>query len=272
MYLPWEKGRNFRTHPWEPGQGNLSPAIYTAVETALLTEVNLPWFTSGLNDTFRGSLEVLQKFVHTWTAEEDQHSDLLSTYLLLTRNGDPMAMHQMRKDVVQGGWVPPMESPLQVMVYTSMQELATQVFYLNVARACEAEDADLAALLRRLAKDETLHYAFYRDAVKAHLEVDPNYIWPVADVMMQFAMPGAGMPDYEQRMITIAKSANYGPEHYYRQVVDVLCKHWDVFNLHPTFAEALEAQDKIRTYHNRLRRVAERAARRAAGQSERSAD
>src|SRR5438132_319460 len=87
--IPWERGRNFKTDPWHPSQATISPELAVAVETALLTEVNLPWFTTGLTQIFDGSLEVLQDFVRTWTSEEDQHSDILQTYLLVTRNDDP---------------------------------------------------------------------------------------------------------------------------------------------------------------------------------------
>ena len=80
---------DFRRVPWDESQVTLPAPIITAVETALLTEVNLPWFTSHLDQTFKGSLTVIKDFVHTWTSEEDQHSNLLETYLLLTRNVDP---------------------------------------------------------------------------------------------------------------------------------------------------------------------------------------
>lgn len=270
-FLPWELGKNFKTHPYEPGQGTLSDEIYLAVETALLTEVNLPWFTSGLSDTFRGSLEVLQDFVHTWTSEEDQHSSLLHTYLLLTRNGDPKRIHTLRKETIQEGWLPDMHSPVEVMVYTTIQELATQVFYLNVAKAAEKQDPHIAIVLRQLAKDETLHYDFYRKAVKAHLEINPNYVWPVADVMLEFQMPGASMPNFKERMQTIALHAGYGPAQFYRQVIEVLAKYWDLDNLHPTYPEARAALDKIIHHRKRLERLAERNERQQLSRMDRDA-
>lgn len=45
--------------------------------------------------------------------------------------------------------------PFETMAYTSLQELATMVFYNNVAKVAGQHDKDLATLLRRLAKDET---------------------------------------------------------------------------------------------------------------------
>ena len=151
----------------------MPPAIYTAVETALLTEVNLPWFTTHLHGTFKGALNPIKEFVHTWTAEEDQHSSLLETYLIVTRNANPHELKKLRYRVVEQGFESEFTAPTQVMAYTAMQELATLVYYNNVAKVAQLHDRDLAALLRRLAKDESLHYAFYRDAIKAHLELEP---------------------------------------------------------------------------------------------------
>ena len=241
----------------------LSPENYLAVETALLTEVNLPWFTTELATTFKGSLQVLVDFVHTWTSEEDQHSDLLDTYLLLTGNGDAWSRKKLRKEVVKEGFHTGLQTPLETMIYTTIQERATMVFYLNAASACESEDPGLATVLRRLAKDETLHYAFYRDATKAALEVNPNLVELVTSVMMDFQMPGRGMPDYAGRMEIIAKHAHYGPAEYYTQVVDELMKVWDVANLKPDFLPAQDAQKRLLSYYNRLGKIVTRQLREA---------
>src|SRR5664279_2093968 len=147
----------------------LSPAILLAVETALLTEVNLPWFTAHIYSVFKGSLAVMLDFLHTWTAEEDQHALLLETYLMLGGNGDPARRASMRKGVIRQGWASTIETHFGAIAYTAIQELATQTFYLRIADIAESEDPGLARALRRIAKDETLHMAFYRDAVAMHL-------------------------------------------------------------------------------------------------------
>jgi acyl-[acyl-carrier-protein] desaturase len=147
----------------------LSAPTYLAVETALFTEVNLPWFTTGLTDVFKRALSPLREFIHDWTAEEDQHAMLLETYLLLGDNGDHRERARLRKLIVRQAWAPGIEDHFEAIAYTSMQELATRAFYQRVASQCRREDPRLARALNRLARDETLHYAFYRDAVKAHL-------------------------------------------------------------------------------------------------------
>jgi acyl-[acyl-carrier-protein] desaturase len=265
QYLPLPSNREDLFHDQITGKprdrSQLSPEIYLAVETALLTEVNLPWFTTELYTTFKGSLQVLVDFVHTWTAEEDQHGELLDFYLLLTNNGDAMARRKLRKTVIEGGFHTGLTTPLETMVYTTIQERATMVFYLNVAKACEKEDPGLAAILRRLAKDETLHFAFYRDATLAHLEVQPNMVELVTDVMLNFEMPGRGMPDYKDRMAVIAKHASYGPTEFYTQVVDELMQYWDIKNLKPDYEPAREKQAELVRYHDRLGKIAAREMR-----------
>lgn len=256
--LPWEQGRNFEREPWTPEQRRLSAPMYVAVETALLTEVNLPWFTSGLDDVFRKSLRVLHDFLRAWTAEEDQHSDILQTYLLLTRNADPEQLHTLRHDVIEQGFVAEYTTPIEIMVCTTIQELATRAFYLSIAQAGAAQDPRLARILRRLARDETLHYGFYRDVISAHLQADPNYVWPIARVLRDFNMPGHAMPDFRGRMRLIGEQAGYGPAEYFHQVVEALIKYWDIEHLQPTLAEAIAARHDILAYERRLGRLVER--------------
>jgi len=260
-FVPWEMGASYKTTPWSLEQRQLPPAIYTAIETALLTEVNLPWFTTYLNHTFVGSLDVMKEFIHTWVAEEDQHSNLLETYLLLTRNSNPHELKKLRFTVVESGFESSFTTPIEAMTYASFQELATMVFYTNVAKVATPYDPTLGTLLRRLSKDESLHYAFYRDVIKAHLELEPNYLFYVARVLMGFFMPGHGMPDFEDRMKVIAREAGYGPANYYQQVVVKLVEYWDIANLRPTAIDAEKARLDILKYTDRLGKITARFTR-----------
>lgn len=261
-YIPWELGKSFKDYPWSKDQRTLPDSIYTAVETSLLTEVNLPFFYHHLATTFKGSLQVLQDFVHTWVSEEDQHSDTLQNYLIITRNADPFELHRLRKEVVEGGFAPDFDTAMETMVYTAVQELATMVFYNNVAKAASDYDKDLAALLRRLAKDESLHYAFYRDACRAYLGMDHNFVYYIHKAMVSFAMPGTAMPNFKDRMEVIGKDANYGPVAYFNQVFDVLIQGWGIDQLQPSRPEAEAAKQDLLAYHLKLKRVSDRLAAR----------
>src|SRR5258705_11500591 len=172
-------------------QPTLSATAYLAVETALLTEVNLPWYTAGLSRGLESCPGPIQEFVRVWTSEEDQHATLLESYLLLAGGGDHAARARSRKAMIAGGWSHTLAGPFEGMVYTAMQEAATRTFYLCAARACGEESPALAAALRRIAKDETLHMAFYRDVVKAHLDKAPDYLRPLAAGILRFENPPA---------------------------------------------------------------------------------
>jgi len=260
QYIPWELGRSFTEDPWTIDQRTLPQPIYTAVETSLLTEVNLPFFYHHLATTFKGSLKVLQDFIHTWVSEEDQHSSLLETYLIVTRNADPDELHRLRKLVVEGGFAPDFDTAMETMVYTTIQELATMVFYNNVATASLPYDRQLTRLLRRIAKDETLHFVFYRDAVKGYLGVDHNFVYYIQKAMTSFAMPGMLMPTFKNRMEIIAKHANYGPVAYFNQVFEYLIKYWGIEQLQPSRAEAELAKQDLLSYYLQLKRVSQRLA------------
>jgi acyl-[acyl-carrier-protein] desaturase len=243
------------------GTPPLSNIAYTAVETALLTEANLPWYTAVLHEGLRDSLAPLREFIGVWTSEEDQHSTLLETYLLITDNGDHAERGRRRKAVIAGGWSHQLEGAFEAMVYTTIQELATQAFYLHTATAVEAQDLALARALRRIAKDETRHYAFYRDVVKAHLNADANYIVPLVNVLVHFQMPGRVMSDFDERSALLASEGVFGPEQYYNDVVEVACSFWEVDRLASQVPQSRRAFARLRAYRAGLRRLAQRGAR-----------
>ena len=247
-YVPWELGRNFVTDPWKREQVRISPELAIAVETAYLTELNLPWFTAGLDRLFQKAYQVLRDFLRVWTSEESQHTTLLGTYLLVTRNINPVRLSHLSDTVLQNAWFPGEATILEGMAYTTVQEMATQAFYASVALQADKEDPVLAKLLRRIAKDESLHYKFYLEAVRAYLDADPNLIIVVADTLRDFAMPGRLMPGFKERQLVISAGANYGIAQYYRQVASVVARAWKIDKLLPTYPESIKALRDVNRY------------------------
>src|SRR5207247_8896756 len=101
-------------------------------------------------------------------------------------------------------------------------------FDLCAARACGEQHPPLAAALRRIAKDETLHMAFYRDVVKAHLDLDSNYLRPLAAVMLRFEMPWAAsvLRDFEERRALLSARGVFRLSDYLDEVVQPLWAYW----------------------------------------------
>ena len=248
----------------------LSPKAYLAVETALLTEVNLPWYTAGLSRGLEKCPAPIREFVRVWTSEEDQHATLLECYLLVTGNGDHDVRARARKAMLSAGWDTAL-TPFEGMVYTTIQEAATRTFYLCTARACDEEHPALCAALRRIAKDETLHMAFYRDVVKAHLDLDPDYLRPLAEVMLRFEMPwsAAVLGDFEERRARLAAHGIFRLSDYLEEVVQPLWSYWGLDERTPQEEETRQAQLQLRRYRATLRKIARQepasAGRRPAG-------
>ena len=61
------------------------------------------------------------------TAEEGQHAIALRSYLLTSRNCDPVALEQDRMATMRAGHLSGHSDPAALFVYTSAQELATRV-------------------------------------------------------------------------------------------------------------------------------------------------
>ena len=236
----------------------LSPTAYLAVETALLTEVNLPWYTAGLSRGLESCPAPIQEFVRVWTSEEDQHATLLESYLLFTGSGDLSARGRSRKAMIAAGWNHSLGGPFEGMVYTAIQEAATRTFYLCAARACGEQHSSLAAALRRIAKDETLHMAFYRDVVKAHLDLDANYLRPLAAVMLRFEMPWSAsvLRDFEERRAILAARGVFRLSDYLDEVVQPLWSYWELDDRRPRREEARKAYVQLRRYRAALRKFA----------------
>jgi len=76
--------------------------------------------------------------------------------------------------------------------------------------------------------------------------------------MINFTMPGAVMPDYEERMSVIARDASYGPIEYFDQVFDVLVDYWNIHHIRPSKPEAEEARQRVLKHYERLKRVCAR--------------
>jgi acyl-[acyl-carrier-protein] desaturase len=253
QFLPFEA---FRANAIE--RPSLSATAYLAVETALLTEVNLPWYTAGLSRGLAACPGPIQEFVRVWTSEEDKHATLLESYLLLTDNGDHGARARSRKAMIAAGWSHSLAGPFEGMVYTAIQEAATRTFYLFAARACGEGHPALAAALRRIAKDETLHMAFYRDVVKAHLDLDSGYLRPLAAVMLRFEMPWSAsvLRDFEERRPLLAARGVFRLSDYLDEVVQPLWSYWGLDGFSSQGEEMHSALVQLRRYRAALRKFA----------------
>lgn len=247
-YMPWDRITDTEKRI------ELPKPLVTAIETSMLTELNLPWYTTYLTDMFKKGLSPLQEFIYDWVSEEEQHSTSLETFLVLNGSVESDKLGALKKEMLVAGWDSTLAHPVAVMAYTSIQELATVVFYRNIAVTAKGYDPVLEKLLIRLANDESLHYAFYNQAVEAYLELDPDMIRYIAPVIKSFRMPGAVLKDFDERM-RIIEGAGYGADQYLDQVLEKLLLRWKIDRINPVTPEGRRAKEEILTYVAKLKRI-----------------
>lgn len=245
-YVPWSEGKNFAElggEPWDPEQSRVSPIARTSLEVNLLTEDNLPSYHREIERAF-GRDGAWGTWVHRWTAEEGRHGICIRDYLLVTRAVDPVELERARMQTMQAGYDSGDKALLNVFAYVSFQELATRLSHRNTGRY--TQDPLCEKLLSRVAMDENLHMIFYRNLVKASLELSPDAMMrAITDEVVQFQMPGAVIPSFVRKAALIAKAGIYDLRIHHDEVIWPLLRHWKIFELEGLGEEGEKARDEL---------------------------
>ena len=250
-YIPWSDGRNFDGplggDPWTEGDSKLTDVARTALIINLLTKDNLPSYHHEIAVMF-GRDEAWGDWVHRWTAEEGRHGAAIRDYLTVTRAVDPVQLEQLRMAHMSKGYQTTQhEDLLRSIAYVSMQELATRVSHRNTGRATNEPVAD--QLLARIAADENLHMVFYRNLLKAALELDPNQtIRAVNEVVQSFEMPGADIPGFQRKAVEIAIAGIYDLRQHRDDVVMPVVRFWGIFDLEGLSPEGEAAREELAAF------------------------
>lgn len=242
-YVPWDAGRDFVLEPWEPEQSKLSPVAQTAFEVNLLTEDNLPSYHFEIASRF-GRDGAWGTWVHQWTAEEGRHAMCMRDYLLVTRAVDPVQLERDRMAQMRTGYDAGVKTPAEVLAYVSFQELATRIAHRNTGRYTDEPVAE--KLLARVAADENLHMIFYRDLVRAALQISPDEtVQAITKEAMSFEMPGIGIRDFSRRAVQIAKSGIYDLRIHHDEVIHPLLRSWKFFEIEGLNAASERARESL---------------------------
>ena len=244
-FVPWECGRSFIDEPWQDADSRLDATARTALELNLLTEDNLPSYHLALWRLFGGE-GAWGEWARRWTAEEGRHSIAIRDYLVTTRAVDPVALERERMEHVARGYAPRgIAGPYDALVYVTLQELATRIAHRNTGAI--TGDPVAERLLVRVALDENLHYAFYRDLAVAAIELDASaMVLAMRRQVLGFAMPGFELRGFRERAISIAAAGIYDMRIHHDQVLTpVLLKHWRLPALQGLTEEAERARDEV---------------------------
>ena len=258
--VPWEMGRNYRQEPWDESQCTISPEARTSLVLNLLTEDNLPYYHSEI-EAHVGGNETFKEWNHLWTAEEGQHAIAIRSYLLTTRNADPIELENDRLATMTAGFHSGAPDPINVFVYTAAQELATRVSHRNAGKI--TDDPVAYELMSRIAADENHHFMFYRGVVQAMLDLEPTAtLEAIYQQFKTFQMPGVAMPNFLRRAVDMAKAGVYNLRIHHDRVVVPLIRDWGIERITDLSGQAQELQDLIMEFPHTLMRQAEMFERR----------
>ena len=192
---------------------------------------------------------------------------MLRDYLTVTRNMDPVLMERGRMMQLQQGYDHKAPDTLHGLAYVAFQELATRISHRNTGRYSQDPVAD--KIMVRIAQDENLHMVFYRDILKAALQLEPSAaVRAIVDEVLAFEMPGAGIPNFLRKAATIAKAGIYDLRVHRDEVLMPILKYWGVFELSGLDAAAEEARRKLAEHLEKLDVAARRFEERMAGSRE----
>ena len=246
-YVPWSEGRTFSGvlggQAWEPSELRFTESARAALIVNLLTEDNLPSYHFEIASEF-GREGAWGEWVHRWTAEEGRHGQAIRDYLTVTRSVDPVELEQLRMAHMGEGFTALHPGVLGGLAYVSFQELATRVSHRNTGKA--TGDPVAEQLFARIALDENLHMVFYRNMMAAAFEISPDETMAaVRDVVLDFKMPGYGMPGFQRKAVQIALDGIYDLRQHKDDVLMPVLRHWRVFELTTLGPEGEKARQQV---------------------------
>lgn len=237
-----------------------------------ITEEALPTYESWLMQVKgpkEGPDSGWHNWVRNWTAEENRHGDILNTYLYLSGRVNMRQMQISTQYLIADGFdIGTSHDPYRNFVYTSFQELATNLSHRRVAQfAKKAGDDQLAKICGHVASDEMRHANAYKSFVSKILEVDPSEMLVAFEDMMRKKIV---MPAHFLRELGLAKGETFS--HFseaaqrigvytafdYVNILKALIGDWKIDTLNNLNEAGEKARDYLMALPDRLQRLAER--------------
>jgi acyl-[acyl-carrier-protein] desaturase len=251
----------------------LSYDLLTVLVGDTITEEALPTYETWLS-RIEGIHEQPEtnpwkSWVRGWTAEENRHGDLLNKYLFLSGRVNMREFETSTQFLIADGFdIETGQDPYRNFVYTSFQELATNISHRRVAtHAKQQGDAFLSKICGLVAADEKRHANAYSAFIKKIIEFDSSELLIAFEDMMRkkIVMPAhflreTGMEvgglwghftDAAQRM-GVYTAIDYS------NILQDLVTEWDLEHLKSLNEQGEKARDYLVKLPKRLLNIAER--------------
>ncbi len=209
------------------------------------------------------------RWTRAWTAEENRHGDLLSKYVYLAGRVNMKAVETSTQYLIADGYdIKTDNDPYKTFVYTSFQELATNISHRRTGSLAKKQgNSSLSKMCAMIAADEMRHHKAYKSFVSSIFEIDPSEMMlAFAEMMKQKIV----MPAHFLREINGERGGIYG--HFsdaaqrlgvytgkdYIEILDVLLSDWEISTMTGLNGAAEKAQDYLMRLPERLTRLTDR--------------
>lgn len=237
-----------------------------------ITEEALPTYESWLMDmegVTQGDPHGWTRWIRSWTAEENRHGDLLNKFLYLSGRVNMRAMEVSTQYLIADGFdIGTGKDPYRNFIYTSFQELATNVSHRRTATlAKQAGCTQLSKICGVIASDEMRHAKAYKSFVSQILEVDPSEMILAFEDMMRkkIVMPahflresGVKIGQTFSHFSDAAQRLGVYTTYDYIEIAEALLVDWQVDAITDLNDAGQRARDYVMALPARLRRIAER--------------
>jgi acyl-[acyl-carrier-protein] desaturase len=249
------------------------PYDYMAVLVGdIITEEALPTYESWLIDIEGISKEEPQgwsKWIRMWTAEENRHGDLLNKYIYLSGRVNMKQMEITTQHLIADGMeIGTARDPYKNFVYTSFQELATNISHRRTATIAKKYGNDqLSKICGVIAADEARHAKAYKSFVTKIFEIDPSEMMLAFEHMMRkkIVMPahfmrqqGEKIGDTWSHFSDAAQRLGVYTSIDYTNIMESLIKEWNIGNICSINSAAEKGRDYLMSLPDRFRKIAER--------------
>ncbi len=251
----------------------LSYDLITVLVGDTITEEALPTYESWLN-RIEGIHEEPESnpwktWVRGWTAEENRHGDLLNKYLFLSGRVNMREFETSTQYLIADGFdIETGQDPYRNFVYTSFQELATNISHKRVATLAKQQgDPFLSKICGLVAADEKRHAFAYSAFIKKIIEFDSSELLVAFEDMMRKKIV---MPAHFLRETGMEVGGLWG--HFtdaaqrigvytaidYSNILQDLVTDWDLEHLTTLTEQGEKARDYLVKLPSRLLKIAER--------------
>lgn len=238
----------------------------------MVTEEALPTYESWLMDmegVDQHGRNGWSKWIRHWTGEENRHGDTLNKYLYLSGRVNMREVEITTHHLINDGFeVGTGRDPYRNFVYTSFQELATNISHKRVAKiAKDKGNKMLSKMCNIIAGDEMRHHIAYRQFVKTIFEYDPSEMMLAFEDMMKkkIIMPAQNLRQSGGKMASAfddfsnaAQRLGVYTTYDYIEILQKLNDFWEISKMTNLNDEAEKARDYLVKLPSRMLRIAER--------------